>query len=65
MAERMWVLLCIASSSSLGVGVVFASTVILIDSSPAGEVEYPAVFHYLELVAEDGVEVVMGIIVVR
>ena len=35
---RMWVVLCIASSSNSGVGVVFVSSVILIDSSPAGEV---------------------------
>ena len=42
-AMRMWVSLCITSSSNSGVGLVFVSAVILIDSSPAGEVGYPAV----------------------
>ena len=42
-AGRMWVVLCIASSLNSGVGIVFVSDVILIDSSPAGEVGYPDV----------------------
>ena len=43
MAGSMWVLLLISSSPNPGVGVVFVSAVILIASSPAGEVGYPAI----------------------
>ena len=43
MAGRMWVSLLISSSSNSGIGVVFVSDVILIASSPAGEVGYPSV----------------------
>ena len=65
-ARRMWVALCMSSSSSSGIGVVFVSAVMAIDSSPAGEVGYPAVsIIYLKLVADEGVEVVVGVIVVR
>jgi len=64
-AGRMWIELCIGSSSSSGVGVVFVSAVILIDSMPVGEVGYPSVSIIFKLVAEDGVEVVIGIVVIR
>jgi hypothetical protein len=40
---RMWVELCVGSSSISGVGVAFVSAVILIDSMLAGEVGYPVV----------------------
>ncbi len=40
---RMWIELCIGSSSSSGVGGVFVSVVMLIDSRPVGEVGYPTV----------------------
>ena len=43
MAGGAWVSLLISSSSTSGVGVVFVSAVILIASSPAGEVGYLAV----------------------